>query len=307
MSEVKSGAVGYRRSVDLVRFAAAFGIVWDHARAPFADIGYLALALFLVITSYLAVGSFERSDGRSFWLVRAQRIAVPWLVWCVVFRVVYEVVSDEPFAVLSDPWTLLIGPSVHLWFLPFVMLALPLIPLLSRYVKTRRELFVACCGLVVVALPLGWMHAEVAPLAWFYSEGPFPQPLPQWFFALPLFLYGALAGIARRVGASGMVLATAAVVSVSLWVLAPEFPSLQMILTALVFEAIWRIDLKGTWPTMLAHSAFGIYLMHPAFMLLAFKLFGTGMDRSFGALFTFFGAWAATWVLQRLPVARRFV
>ena len=40
---------GYRRSVDLARFAAAFGIVWDHARAPYADIGYTALALFLVL------------------------------------------------------------------------------------------------------------------------------------------------------------------------------------------------------------------------------------------------------------------
>jgi peptidoglycan/LPS O-acetylase OafA/YrhL len=57
---------GYRRSVDLARFVAGFGIVCDPARAPFADIGYLALSLFLVLTSYLAVGSCMRSDGRGF-------------------------------------------------------------------------------------------------------------------------------------------------------------------------------------------------------------------------------------------------
>ena len=71
-----SSKAGYRRSVDLARFVAAFGIVWDHARAPYADIGYTALALFLVLTSFLAVGSFERSDGKRFWLSRAQRIAL---------------------------------------------------------------------------------------------------------------------------------------------------------------------------------------------------------------------------------------
>lgn len=300
---------GYRRSVDLARFIAAFGIVWDHARAPYADIGYLALALFLVLTSFLAIGSFERSDGRSFWFSRASRIAVPWLFWCAVFRVVDEVVTDTPGPqpLLSDPWTLLIGPSIHLWFLPFVMVALITIPALSRSIQSPRALFVACVGLVGVSLPLGLLHAEVAPVAWFANVAPFPQPLPQWFYSLPLFLFGALLAVAKRLGASWMPVAAAAAVSGALYWRAPEFASVQMILVALVFEAVWRVNITGTWPTWLAGFAFGIYLMHPAFMLVAFKLFGTDVDRSFGALFTFAAAWVATAILQRLPVLNRYV
>ena len=77
------------------------------------------------------------------------------MFWCLVYRVVYEVVSDEPFALLSEPFSLLIGPSIHLWFLPFDMIALMAIPYLSRFVRTPRALAWGCDLLVAVALPLG--------------------------------------------------------------------------------------------------------------------------------------------------------
>ncbi|MDZ4392099.1 acyltransferase family protein [Cypionkella sp.] len=299
--------VGYRRSVDLARFIAAFGIVWDHARAPYADIGYTALGLFLVLTSFLAVGSFERSDGKRFWLSRAQRIALPWLFWCVFFRLVFEVVSDEPFHLLSDPWTLLIGPSIHLWFLPFVMIFLVTIPWVSRFVDRPVRMYLAAALLVVVSVPLGLMHAELAPAAWFINPGTFPQPLPQWFFSLPLFWFGAILAVGKRMGLVWPVIVAAAVVSGILYYHSPEFASVQMILVAVVFEAIWRLNIKGSWPTWLAGFAFGIYLLHPATMLVAFKLFSETVDRSFAALFAFALAWVLTAALQRLPWVNRFL
>ena len=308
MTVAKQGAKpGYNRALDLARFVAAFGIVWDHARAPYADVGYTALALFLILASFLGMGSFERSGGPGFWAARAKRIAVPWLFWCLVYRVVYEVVSDEPFALLSEPFSLLIGPSIHLWFLPFDMIALMAIPYLSRFVRTPRALAWGCDLLVAVALPLGWLHAQVGLAGWFFSFSQAPQPLPQWYYATPIFLYGALAAVGHRLGLVWMPVAAAAVVSAALFVATPEFASVQMILAALLFEAIWRVKITGTWPTRLASYAFGIYLMHPAFMLVAFKLFGPDVDRSFAAIFTLFTAWAATAMMQRMPFFARFV
>ncbi|MFC3180025.1 acyltransferase family protein [Cypionkella sinensis] len=298
---------GYRRSVDLARFVAAFGIVWDHARAPYADIGYTALALFLVLTSFLAVGSFERSDGKGFWLSRAQRIALPWLFWCAFYWVVYHVVSDEPFQLLSDPWTLLIGPSIHLWFLPFVMIFLVTIPWVSRFINSPVRMYIAATLLVLVSIPLGLMHAKLAPAAWFINPEGFPQPLPQWFFSLPLFWFGAVLAAGKRMGLVWPALAAAAVVSVVLYQRSPEFASVQMILVAVIFEAIWRVNIKGTWTTWLAGFAFGIYLLHPATMLVAFKLFSDTVDRSFAALFAFALAWALTAAFQRVPGINRFL
>lgn len=299
--------VGYRRSVDFGRFVAAFGIVWDHARAPYADIGYTALALFLVLTSFLAVGSFERSDGKRFWLARVQRIALPWLFWCAFFRLVYEVVSDEPFQLLSDPWTLLIGPSIHLWFLPFVMIFLVTIPWVSRFIDRPGRMYLAAAILVAVSIPLGLLHAKLAPQAWFINPAGFPQPLPQWFFALPLFWFGAVLAAGKRMGLVWPVILAAAVISAVLYQRSPEFASVQMILAAVIFEAVWRVNIKGAWPTWLAGFAFGIYLLHPATMLVAFKLFSDTVDRSFAALFAFALAWALTAALQRMPWVNRFL
>lgn len=314
-----SGTEGkeYRRGVDLLRFVACFGIVWDHARAYGADIGYLALAVFLLLTSFFAVQSFDRANARGqdfgvsgagFWLPRAQRILIPWLAWCVIYKVVQYLVADDPASVplLSDPWSLLLGSWIHLWFLPFAMIFLVLIPPIARSVTNRRGLILAGIGLVVVALPLGMLHGS-ATGAWTGGPSVFPQPFPQWFFSLPLFLYGALAAVAHRIGAVDVALVTAAVSSALLFAVLPEFASVQMILAALVLEVVWRSPITGAWATRLAASAFGIYLMHPFFMLSAFKLFGADVNREFAAVFAFCASWAAAEVMMRLPGLRKIV
>ncbi len=301
---IASAKPKYRRSVDLARFVAAAGIVWDHARAPYADIGYTALSLFLMLTAFLALQSFERSDGRHFWFARAQRIFLPWLVWSVFYRIVDLWVSDDPsrFVLLSNPWSLLIGSAIHLWFLPFVMLALVLIPILSRAIRTPLALWLACAGLVALSIPLS---LTTLPIAWITPDYALPEPLPQWFFSLPLFLYGALTAAGRRLEMQAVPLAAAAIVSGVTFVLMPSFASVQMLLTALIFEAVWRADLRGLWATKLAGLAFGVYLLHPFFMLVSFKLFGADVDRSFAAIFTLLTAMLATWVLKRLPFTRQ--
>lgn len=298
---------GYRRSVDLARFVACFGIVWDHARAPYADVGYTALALFLVLTSFLAIGSFERSDGTAFWFARARRIALPWLAWCVFYRVLYEIVRDEPFAVLSDPWTLVIGPYIHLWFLPFVMIFLVTIPTISRFIDRPARMYIASVLLAIVSIPLGLMHAQVDPTGWFFGTDLFPQPLPQWFFSLPLFWFGAVLAAGKRLGLVWPALAAAALVSAVLYFRVQEFASVQMILTAVIFELVWRVNIKGSWPTWLAGYAFGIYVLHPASMLVAYKLWSGDVNRAFAAVFAFALAWAVTALLIKLPFFNRFV
>ena len=299
-------ALTYRRSIDIARFVAACGIVWDHSRAPYADIGYLSLALFLMLTSFLAVQSFERSDGTGFWFSRARRIALPWLFWSAVYWAVYRWVNDDagPWWQISDPFTLLIGTSIHLWFLPFVMLALVTIPFLARNVRTQRAVWVACGGLTVLSLLLAWL---ALPVEWLYNSGAFNEPIPQWGFSLPLFLYGALAALAKRLDMTALPMATAAVISAGAYLIAPGFGSVQMVLTAVVFEALWRWNLKGTWPTTLAGLAFGVYLVHPFFLLVAFKFLGTDVDRSGAALFTIATSILATMILRRTPIVQRFI
>jgi hypothetical protein len=173
--------------------------------------------------------------------------------------------------------------------------------------------------LIIIGPLCGWLHRH---LGW-------PEPWPQWWFSIPLFLYGLFVALGRRNGMPWLPLATAFVASVvtvavepgfgpfiaefsdpdrlSTHVTGPGFASVQMFLAAVVFEIVWRIRIRGTWPTWLAGFAFGIYVLHPFFMLVAFKLFGAGVDRGLAALFTMATAWAATAVLLRLPGLRQIV
>lgn len=287
----------YRRSIDLARIAAALGIVWAHAHAPGRIVGYVALSLFLVLTGFLAVQSLQRSKGRFTWLARVQRIALPWMFWSLFFIAVDSATADTPRPLLSDPWSLLVGSTIHLWFLPFVMLASLLVPLLVHLVQTPRALVVACAGLVLISPPLLWAQAFV----------PLPVPLPQWGYALPPFIYGILAAIGHRQGNVMLPLATAALISAITFAGAPMFWAVQMVLAAVLFEVLWRVELRNQAVAALGKLAFGIYLVHPFFMLVTYKLFGGGVNAAFAALLIFAMSLAATWMLRRIPGLRRIV
>lgn len=310
---VKARAKGaeYRRAIDLLRFLAAAGIVLDHALA-WGFVGYPALGLFLILTSYFGVGSYRRSmtggaGAAGFWAARARRILIPWLFWCAFYRVVWEVVSDEPFHLLSNPFTLLIGPSIHLWFLPFAAVALIFIPAIARDVETGRQLAWASVALIPFSIALGLIHAKSGLEGWQIAGSPIPQPVPQWAFSLPIYIWGALAAVSHRLRAPGVTLGAAAVSSGIMLALDWDVASIQMLLCAVVFEIFYRLPWKGEWMTKLAGYAFGIYLMHPFFLLVGYKFFGAGMDKALGFGIAFFGAWAGTWAFKRLPVLKGMV
>ena len=296
----------YRRGIDLLRFLAAMGIVLDHTLA-WGFVGYPALGLFLILTSYFGVGSYRRSGGAHFWSSRAKRILIPWLFWCAFYRVVWEFVSDQPFQLLSDPFTLLIGPSIHLWFLPFAAFALVFIPTISRDVETRSHLIWACVALLPFSIAMGMIHAKSGLEGWMIAGSPIPQPVPQWAFSLPIYIWGALAAVSHRLRAPGVTLATAVVSSAIMLALDWDVASVQMLFCAIVFEIFFRLPAKGEWMTKLAGYAFGIYLLHPFFLLVGYKLFGADMNRALGFAIAFFGAWAATWVFKQLPVLKGMV
>ncbi len=184
------------------------------------------------------------------------------------------------------------------------MIALVSIPPLARNVRSPRALWLACGGLIVLSLLMAWL---ALPVEWLYNSGAFNEPIPQWGFSLPLFLYGALAALAKRMDMTALPMATAAVISICTYLIAPGFGSVQMILTAVVFELLWRWNLKGTWATALAGLAFGVYLVHPFFLLVAFKFLGTDVDRGMAALFTIAASIIATMVLRRTPFVQRFI
>lgn len=255
---------GRRQSVDLMRIVAAFGIVWAHMGAPGAIFGYLALALFVVLAGFLAVRTADRSPGRGFVRSRLRRLLGPWLVWSALYLLLESVRAGDPSRLwqLTDPASLLIGPLIHLWFLPFLALAAPLAVIVARRLDRPSRLTVAAVALAPVGAAAIWLH----------DSGRLGEPFVQWAFAVTPLLYGTLAAAGRGVGrplAPLVFVLLACLPPVLVWgsVMAPF-----LISAALVFEAVWRTGLTGrVWPA-LGSAAFGVYILHPALMLVWYRL-----------------------------------
>lgn len=301
----------YRRGIDLLRFVAAIGIVADHTMGLWV-VGYPALGVFLILTSYFSVGSYLRvaqtpGEAGRFWSGRAMRMLLPWLFWCAVYRVVWEMVYAPEFQLLSDPFSLLVGSFVHLWFLPFATLALLFIPAIAREVTTLAALRVACAALLALSVVLGIIHAETGIGGWLSSEGPVPQPIPQWAFSLPIYLWGALAAVAHRLGAPLLTLGTAALSSAILMAWDWDMASYQMILSAVIFEAVWRLRGGRPWMTAAAGYAFGLYLLHPACALVGYKLIGAEADKAAIFAMAVVLSLVLTAGMKRLPGLRAMV
>ncbi len=289
----------HRQGIDLARFIASFGVVLAHAEASPNDwVGHLSLGLFLILTGFLAVQSAARAKGRYTYLDRARRLVLPWVVWSLFFVVISEMVSDEPliFAAFRTPWVLLYGGSIHLWFLPFVALAMALVGPTVRLVTTPARLKVAALGLVGLSAPLFWAHSSLG----------LPEPLPQWAFALPCYVLGLLLGVGHPMGKAWVPLTAGLALTALAVLMGNAAPWTLTILIALAgFEAFWRLPLRGAWLPPLGKVAFGIYLSHPFFMLVVYKFAGPTVNPFLGACAAFVMSWVVIAIARRIPLFAR--
>lgn len=289
-----------RSSLDLARFVAAFGVVVAHVQAAPRDwVGHLSLALFLILTAVLAVQSFQKS-GQYLMRARFWRLMLPWLFWCGFYWLVEYDVSDRvDFLVWpQNPWTVFAGPAIHLWFLPFVMVAGLTVQPLGRFVTTERRLILALGGVVAIGIPAFWAHLDAG----------LPQPVEQWLFAAPVYLFGVLFGIALPLRRVPMVVAAMAVLTLANVAVAGAAPWIfQGLAALLIFWAVWNLPIPGPLPGLLGREAFGIYLMHPFFLLVIHKFLGTELGWLTNALLAFGLSWVAAVILRRIPVLDRLI
>ena len=301
MTATASSGVGYHRpALDLARFLAAFGVVLTHALVSPTDwVGNLSLGLFHILTGALAGASALRAQG---YLLgrRAWRIALPWLAWSAFYLPVEWWISspEDRTALLTKPMNLLVGPSLHLWYLPFVLLTMPLVWPVTRWVNSPRRLMLACAVLIVLALPQVWLH----------GMGALPFPMPQWAFGLPLFAAGLLLARAEQMALTWLPVAALAVLALAGWALTGAWWAAPMgLLAALLFLAARRLPLAGPLPLDIGRAAFGIYLLHPFFALFVYKALGADVHWLPLTLWCFGLSWAATALLLRVPGLRALV
>jgi hypothetical protein len=184
---------------------------------------------------------------------RAVRLLLPWIAWSAVYVVLRRDAAPYGWA------TLLIGGSLHLWYLPFAFAASIALGRWTRSVD--RRVWLAACGAASAASSF----ADV------------PAPFVQWIGALPavflgLWLRGRSPGApdARSAAVVGWLVSVAGGVPAA--VLAGGTPFTGGVGCALVAAAFAiRLRPSPAWASA-ATPCYVVYLTHPAWLWFWLKL-----------------------------------
>ena len=295
MTDAKSG--GRMVFYDLLKPASALGVVMFHGFAPYREVWYSGMFVFIFFVG-LAVTSRARRGAAELVWSRATRTLGPWLVWCVLYGALHYIVRGRPLRLESlDPASLLIGPQIHLWFLPFAFLGgvgcSLAAPLLARH---AGPVAIGVVAFLASSLLYGVMLAtELA------------APFGQWLVSLPALLAGLAVAAAgprlRDALAPGLGVALAAAAAIAVGQVDSAMQTLIVIGPCIVAARLRGPEIPIL--RRLGDLAFGIYLIHPFFLLLLSNHVPALQDRrSLLSVIAFLAAMASAWALRRTRAGR---
>ncbi|MEM1374292.1 MAG: hypothetical protein AAGF78_07920 [Pseudomonadota bacterium] len=263
-------------SVEFLRYVGAGGIVWFHLSGPVAWIGYAALAIFIVLSVVFAL------QGGVAWSRR--RVLHLWVFWSLVYgalKALQAVMTSQPLASEFDWWMLLTGPSLPLWFLPFIFVACGLAVSFDRHVKLSPALEGTFCGL--------------ASAAFVVAEPMMPIPLAQWCIGLAAVAAAIPVYRATQGSWIGLVLW-----SVPILVIQEEL--LLLAIPVVTLALMSRIETSASWPALLGRLALPVYVLHSGVSAI------TGLEETPLAIVTvLLISTLLGLVLMRVPLVRRYV
>jgi fucose 4-O-acetylase-like acetyltransferase len=308
---IATGVAGNRRRIPLIingtlylRVFAAASIVWFHTPGvPARSVGGIGLALFVYL-SFMNVGGMQ--SPRAMLARRGRQLLLPWAFWWLVYAaervwlargIPSEVASPESI------WALLVWPSVHLWFLPFLF-ATHFLVLAARAAAAP----ISAPMKSVLALAVGLLLLECIAIT--------PQLPPfaaQIWRATPAIgvglVYGYCVTLSRPRQLVAVLIVGILVTAASLlawWAgdhvvaVAAAGSSALMVLVALPVP-------RYRWVMRLARLTMGVYLIHPLAMHMVRKLIGAGAPFWIVAPGTWLLATGLAWVMSRNRVLRAVV
>lgn len=262
----------HNASYDYARLVAVIGIIWFHAQAPGALIGYSGLAFFLMLLVHLALPQAAKVRDQAhrapaflrYAAARGQRLLWPWLIASIAYGALklIEVLRGSPWGAEFQTSMWLTGTALHLWFLPFafaVSLALwPLGRLLRQHGGGHTTpLAFILTGLALASLALAQEAALVIPLA-------------QWAYALPAVLFGAGLALVRTKGQHMLGLLTffLCCALAANWI--TGLPEIGLAGLAMILCRLCPLP-PSVLSQLAARWALALYLIHPGVMALALR------------------------------------
>lgn len=310
---------GVRRAgIEWLRLLGCFAIVCFHARCP-GDRYFLAgLHAFVILTVAMSAAGDSRGSLATFARKRARSLLLPWAFWSLCYAAVKSYISAARGAgALSwwEPAMAFIGPSLHLWFLPFAFTASVAAAAVARARLGGRGAGVwAATGWACVAAGAFWaVNHGLAGL----GEPGLPAPIPQYLSVVGDVIFGvALGSVPPATPRAwprllGVALPCIAALVVGAVVDGDDIARPAGLAVA-VAAAAWAVpSAAGTRLLAWSRLSYGVYLVHPLVALLVHKAWAVlSLDR-FAALVdsrwtlaaaVSIGSATATWVVLRTPL-----
>ena len=179
-------------AIEWVRVISACGVVWFHVPGgPFKEYGYAGLVAFILISIVFQAAGAEKDPPNVYFIKKAGRILTPWSFW-FLFYGVFNLAKGTDLFPNSAGWvsSVLTGPWVGLWFMPFILLVSLVVWLAVQPTKKQNSLAISAGFLLIGAMVL-----LLCPKAQGIWKG--QEPWAQWVHAsaaipIGLSLYHAI-------------------------------------------------------------------------------------------------------------------
>jgi surface polysaccharide O-acyltransferase-like enzyme len=290
--------------------AAIFEIVTFHAAGE-RVLGFgFGLPCFLIFMTALAARKRDAQPFGEFSRIKLIGILRPWVFWFAVYaaiKVGAALYDGRPPLGWWGWETPLYGPVPHLWYLPFAAGALLAVNRIQHWVRSWSD------G-VVVATMVAWTIGLMLIATSLLAEPDLGTPLTQWAFGMASIPLGIAIGRAFSTGnlasRAKLLLPTAAalLLALALWHDLPGrttvMPRYAIIgaFTCLLFMRPLQIKLPVG---AIAKNTFGIYLLHPLFLMAGGRFVGSShWHPVLAAAAAFVLAFAASALFRRTRFAR---
>ena len=267
----KAGAPERIANLDRLRIAAMADIVAFHAAGEYV-LGGMGLPVFLLTSVALSARKREPPALPGWLAKRVPGLLIPFVFWSLVYGlwiVVLNLRYDRSMFEGYHARMLLFGTAIHLWFLPFILVANTvaiIVQTICRKVEDRQFLGVT----LVLSL------ATLAICATKRQEVSMIDPFRQWVFSLPCLPLGLMMGraISMKAKSTSFLLAVA-IAALAVWGLLTfvegaqwsRWESAMVARYSLGLGAIaFGILIRGKadpFTNSAVTTIFGVYLIHP--------------------------------------------